>query len=253
MNQNYPERMNRTGRPVSPHPTIYAFHITALSSITNRVTGCALTFGAAGVASLELIGGNGAALGPMRDLAEAGPAVATVAKFSVAFPCVYHYLGAVRHLVCDRFSDMLTNVDVVKASYALVGGSVLASVGIALVWMNGGNGSILFQSHAWRRVHTPARRPRTPVRNAHPRIEQIPSAATETKTKPKTTISMHPKPGTKSRRRLEARLSKERKFEILRLAKGGMAKMLDEFVVLCKFIESITFYHFQHRAQGKKH
>ena len=103
MNQNYPEQMNRTGRPVSPHPTIYAFHITALSSITNRVTGCALTFGAAGVASL------------------AGPAVATVAKFSVAFPCVYHYLGAVRHLVWDRFSDMLTNVDVVMASYALVG------------------------------------------------------------------------------------------------------------------------------------
>jgi hypothetical protein len=41
--------------------------------------------------------------------------------------------------------------------------------------------------------------------------------------------------------------------QILRLAKGGMAKMLDEFVVLCKFIESITFNHFQHRAQGKKH
>ena len=70
---------------------------------------------------------------PMRDLAEAGPVVATVAKFSVAFPCVYHYLGVVRHLVWDRFSDMLTNVDVVMASYALVGGSVLASVGIAFV------------------------------------------------------------------------------------------------------------------------
>ena len=87
--------------------------------------------------------------------------------------------------------------------------------------MNGGNGSILFQSHAWRQVHTPVRRLRTPVWNAHPRIEQIPSAATETKTKPRTTIGMHLKPGTKSRRRLEARLSKEHEVEILQLAIGG--------------------------------
>merc|ERR1712154_168346 len=84
--QNYSERMAKSGRPVSPHVTIYSFPITALTSITNRATGCALTFGAAGLGALELYGGSGAAMSLMHDIASTGPIVATGAKFSVAFP-----------------------------------------------------------------------------------------------------------------------------------------------------------------------
>ena len=36
---------NLTGRPVSPHVTIYKFPVGAITSITNRVTGVALTIG----------------------------------------------------------------------------------------------------------------------------------------------------------------------------------------------------------------
>ncbi len=36
---SYTEKQDKTGRPVSPHVTIYKFPVTALSSITNRVTG----------------------------------------------------------------------------------------------------------------------------------------------------------------------------------------------------------------------
>lgn len=123
-----------TGRPVSPHVTIYQFPIAALTSITIRVTGCALTFGAAGVGLVEILAGNGAALGLMQDIAGTGyPVVTAAAKFSVAFPCVYHYLGGVRHLMWDNFPDMLTNVDVKKASYALVGSSLLVSIGFVFV------------------------------------------------------------------------------------------------------------------------
>lgn len=42
---SYSERMAATGRPVSPHIFIYAWPITALTSITNRVTGGVLTIG----------------------------------------------------------------------------------------------------------------------------------------------------------------------------------------------------------------
>ena len=43
--ESYTEKQSKTGRPVSPHVTIYKFPITALSSITNRATGVALTVG----------------------------------------------------------------------------------------------------------------------------------------------------------------------------------------------------------------
>ena len=124
--------MSKTGRPVSPHVTIYSFPIAALTSITNRVTGVALSIGAFSLASVELLNGSGSAMLLMQDInAATGPVVGTMAKFSVSFPLIYHYLGGVRHLAWDNFPDMLTNVDVTKASYALVGGSLVLSAGAA--------------------------------------------------------------------------------------------------------------------------
>lgn len=43
--ETYSERQAKKGRPVSPHVTIYKFPVVALSSITNRVTGVALSAG----------------------------------------------------------------------------------------------------------------------------------------------------------------------------------------------------------------
>lgn len=130
--ENYSSRMAATRRPVSPHVTIYSFPACALSSITTRVTGCALSFGAAGLGIVEIFGGNGAALDLMSSIGSSGGLVAVGAKFSVAFPFVYHYLGGLRHMIWDNSPEMLTNVDVEKASYALVGASVLIS-GVAVV------------------------------------------------------------------------------------------------------------------------
>eukprot|EP00804_Cyclotella_cryptica_P018134 CCRYP_005910-RB/>CCRYP_005910-RB protein AED:0.46 eAED:0.46 QI:0/-1/0/1/-1/0/1/0/125 len=119
--------MAKTRRPVSPHVTIYSFPVCAISSIATRVTGCALSFGCAGLGIVEIFGGSGAALSLMQVIGESGALVAAGAKFSVAFPVVYHYLGGLRHLVWDAKPDLLTNVDVEKASYGLIGASVLVS------------------------------------------------------------------------------------------------------------------------------
>ena len=43
--ESYTERMDKTGRPVSPHVEIYKFPPTAISSITHRATGCVLAGG----------------------------------------------------------------------------------------------------------------------------------------------------------------------------------------------------------------
>ena len=38
--ESYSDRMKKTGRPVSPHITVYAFPTVAISSVTVRITGC---------------------------------------------------------------------------------------------------------------------------------------------------------------------------------------------------------------------
>jgi succinate dehydrogenase (ubiquinone) cytochrome b560 subunit len=117
--------MKKTGRPVSPHVTIYAFPITAISSIANRATGMCLSFGCLGLGVVEMAYGSGSALSLMETLGSSSFLIAGPAKFCVAFPFAYHYLGGVRHWVWDRNPEMLTNEDVEKSAYALMGSSVV--------------------------------------------------------------------------------------------------------------------------------
>lgn len=42
---SYTEKQMKKGRPVSPHVTIYKFPLAAITSITNRITGCVLSVG----------------------------------------------------------------------------------------------------------------------------------------------------------------------------------------------------------------
>jgi succinate dehydrogenase (ubiquinone) cytochrome b560 subunit len=144
--QNYSARMAATQRPVSPHVTIYSFPICALTSIATRVSGCMLSFGSAGLGAVELFGGSGAAFELMSNLGTVGGGscaslaalgsfgliVPAVSKFSLAFPLGYHYLGGVRHFVWDNSPNLLENVGVEKASYALIGTSLLLG-GVAVV------------------------------------------------------------------------------------------------------------------------
>lgn len=126
---SYSERMAKTGRPVSPHVTVYRFPIVSISSITNRVTGVLLSVGVTGIGALTLAGVDAPAL--MHTIG-ATP-FAPILKFGVAFPLVYHYLGGVRHIMWDKAPDSLTNDDVSKSSYLLFGSSGLLSVVLAFV------------------------------------------------------------------------------------------------------------------------
>lgn len=126
--------MKKTGRPVSPHVTIYSFPITALSSITNRVTGIALSGGCFTLASLELLSGSGSSLELMQYLGnDGGMALSLLAKSAVGFSFSYHYLGGLRHYIWDNKPDVLNNEGAEKSSYALIGGSVLATLGLLVI------------------------------------------------------------------------------------------------------------------------
>ena len=121
--------MKKTGRPVSPHVTIYAFPIAALSSITVRVTGCMLSVGLAGLATASLGGADTAAL--MAAIGSSG--IGPLAKFSVAFPLTYHFGGALRHYVWDNNPDMLQNDQVRMHSIMLFGGAGVSSLVFAMM------------------------------------------------------------------------------------------------------------------------
>lgn len=119
--------MKELGRPVSPHVLIYAFPMAAISSITNRVTGCALSMGCAGLGLIEIFGGSGTSLAVMQMVGGSGFAMASTAKLAISFTMSYHYFGALRHLYWDQKPEVLTNVDVEKSSYALFAASGLVS------------------------------------------------------------------------------------------------------------------------------
>jgi len=131
---NYTERMNRTGRPVSPHVTIYALPVAAIASITTRITGVLLSFGSFGIGGLDLVVGPGTSLMVMQTIGSSGFLIAAPAKLAVTFPLVYHSLGALRHFVWDFFPDrFLNNDDVPKSSIFLFGASGVASLGLMIV------------------------------------------------------------------------------------------------------------------------
>jgi succinate dehydrogenase (ubiquinone) cytochrome b560 subunit len=153
--ETYTQRQNKTGRPVSPHVTIYRFPIAAVSSVLNRGTGMALTAGedadqfsqtipfqltyfklndsqgVAGIGGLTLAGIDVPAL--MTFIGNY-PLVGMVGKFAVAFPLSYHYLGGLRHVIWDYYPEKtLNNDDVEKSSYAIIAAATVIGAGAALV------------------------------------------------------------------------------------------------------------------------
>lgn len=130
--QTYSARQVLTGRPVSPHVTIYAFPVAALTSIANRVTGITLSFGAVSLGAVELVAGNGAALALMETIGSSGLIIASTAKLAVAFPCVYHFLGGCRHMMWDKNPETLTTEGALQSSKILVGASVVLTTGLLI-------------------------------------------------------------------------------------------------------------------------
>ena len=88
-----------------------------------------MSFGAAGLAAAEIVGGSGTSLYIMQTIGSQGFLISSAAKFTVAFPVVYHFFGAVRHFAWDYTPEYLENADVEKSSTALFGASTLVSAG----------------------------------------------------------------------------------------------------------------------------
>lgn len=114
------EKNEKLGRPVSPHVTIYAFPLAAWSSVGHRVTGGLLTVGMYAISIEALLGLDVAHM----MYAIGHSAIGPLAKFSVAFPVIYHTVGGVRHLYWERFPENLGPETQRQASIAVVASSV---------------------------------------------------------------------------------------------------------------------------------
>jgi succinate dehydrogenase (ubiquinone) cytochrome b560 subunit len=125
----YSQQQAAKGRPVSPHVTIYAFPITAVSSVANRFTGLALFGGVYYIGILSVLG-----VDPVLILNGIGNSmIGPLAKMAVTFPLAYHYLGGVRHIIWDKAPELLETKDVTFSSYALFGVSAVLTLVAAFV------------------------------------------------------------------------------------------------------------------------
>jgi len=129
-NEKFFDKNERMQRPMSPHVTIYAFPLPALTSITNRVTGGAM-------AGVVIAAGCGALVSPepisvyvdmVRDMHL--PLWATIPfKTALCFPVAYHTINGVRHLVYDMgIGYKLT--ETYTSGYIVIALSLAATAGL---------------------------------------------------------------------------------------------------------------------------
>lgn len=125
----------RLNRPVSPHLAIYRPQITWYGSALNRITGSILSggfyvFGAAYVLA-PVMGWHLESA----SIAAAFGSLPVAAKFGIkalaAFPFTYHSYNGIRHLVWDM-GYSINNKQVQRTGWAVVGLSVVSTLGLAL-------------------------------------------------------------------------------------------------------------------------
>ncbi len=110
---------------ISPHVSIYKFPITAISSITNRITGFTLSGG------LILLGISSFYPKKQEILLKQYNNSNIFLKYSIFtmlyFPVNFHVLGGFRHIIWDIKPNLLKNKKVANSSYALFGFSSILS------------------------------------------------------------------------------------------------------------------------------
>jgi len=102
-------------RKISPHLSIYKFPITAISSITNRVSGMYLT-GIALASSFFYFTNENYKKIIYNKYNNLNFYNKKIINYSFLYPFGYHISGGIRHLIWDSYPQLLTNSGVIKSS-----------------------------------------------------------------------------------------------------------------------------------------
>mmetsp|Transcript_39912 Transcript_39912/g.55488 ORF Transcript_39912/g.55488 Transcript_39912/m.55488 type:complete len:196 (+) Transcript_39912:90-677(+) len=111
---------------MKPH---YAWPPIALSSITNRVTGCVLSIGMGGIGYVAMTGDVHATIEYLKTI----PLLLPAFKFTLSFPLVYHTLGGFRHLWWDYTAKNFSNKEMEMSAYLLFGSSTAICVPLSFM------------------------------------------------------------------------------------------------------------------------
>ena len=111
---------------ISPHVTIYKFPLPAISSISNRITGVAMTGLFLGYGLGNLIDPN------FNKVVESKyNNLSYLQKFGIAnvfvLPTTYHTIGGLRHFYLDKFPKNLNNAFMNKSSLGMFASSFIVS------------------------------------------------------------------------------------------------------------------------------
>ena len=122
----------------SPHVTIYKFPITALSSITNRMSGIFLSTGFILYGTSLLLPNNlnyvtyisnnfNAKDSKDPNDPEKNNKLKKLIIFSTSLITSYHTYGSIRHMLWDYYPNLLKNNLVKNSSYIIIGASIYTS------------------------------------------------------------------------------------------------------------------------------
>tara|TARA_B100000902_G_C27128457_1_gene822312 strand:- start:402 stop:770 length:369 start_codon:yes stop_codon:yes gene_type:complete len=108
---------------ISPHVEIYKFPVTALSSITNRITGLYLTgifigSGISGITENDIVN--------IYNKSDAN--YKRIFDFSLVLSGSYHTFGGIRHFIWDKYPSLLNNYLTLRSSQILFLSSIMSSI-----------------------------------------------------------------------------------------------------------------------------
>tara|TARA_Y100000389_G_scaffold135409_1_gene132941 strand:+ start:506 stop:886 length:381 start_codon:yes stop_codon:yes gene_type:complete len=114
-------------RILSPHLSVYKFPITAISSITNRVSGMYITLICLGSSFFCFTNENNKDkfynfYYNLNDYQK------IFLNSSILYPFGYHFSGGLRHLIWDSFPHLLTNSRVANSSKFLFFASIIPTL-----------------------------------------------------------------------------------------------------------------------------
>ena len=123
-NNNLPKKL------ISPHVSIYKFPLPAISSISNRITGVALSglFLGYGIGNLVKSDFNDIIINKYQELSY--PLKFGLSS-TIVIPTTYHTIGGLRHFYLDKFPKNLNNSFMNKSSIVMFTSTLLISSAIS--------------------------------------------------------------------------------------------------------------------------
>ena len=113
-------------RIISPHLTIYKFPITAISSISNRITGIYLSLSLYGYCGFNCLNTD-TQNNLFKKYLNLHDISKLINKNILLFSISYHSFGGIRHLIWDNNPKLLTKNLLMKSNYVLLTSSNDAS------------------------------------------------------------------------------------------------------------------------------